>query len=200
MAGVPINDTLSYVDADGKRQGAPVVLAHPPLDLLTDGGTGPNARFRVDVGQTGFFAGREFRTFYEFTTATVFKVVVPVNTIVWQVGVELLEGEARLETVVGGVEGGTFGVTLPVFGRNTMTERPSPFYTPQVVITAGGTLTGGTVIDVLRNKTGGNENFAGSIGIGEGDERGVAPGTYYFRLTVTGTTRGLLRTWWEERP
>lgn len=32
-------------------------------DLMTDGGYGESRRVRVDVGQTGFFAGREFRTF-----------------------------------------------------------------------------------------------------------------------------------------
>lgn len=32
-------------------------IAHPPFDLLTDGGDGPNRRLRVDVGHTGFFAG-----------------------------------------------------------------------------------------------------------------------------------------------
>lgn len=38
-----------------------------PLDLMTDGGDGQNRRLRVDDGQTGFFAGREFRMYREFT-------------------------------------------------------------------------------------------------------------------------------------
>jgi hypothetical protein len=167
---------------------------------MTDGGDGPNRRLRVDVGQTGFFAGREFRTFYEFTTDTVFKVVVPINTILWFLGINLLSGEARLETVAGGTEGGTFSTILPIFGRNNMSERPEPFYTPQVVISAGGTHTGGTILDVLRNKTSDNANFAGAVGVNSSDERGVAAATYYFRLTVTGTTSGTLKVNWEERP
>lgn len=32
---------------------------YPPLKLMTDA-DGDNARLRVDVGQTGFFDGREF--------------------------------------------------------------------------------------------------------------------------------------------
>jgi hypothetical protein len=43
------------------------VYAELPLDMCTDGGTGDFRRLRVDVGQTSFFAGREFRTFREFT-------------------------------------------------------------------------------------------------------------------------------------
>lgn len=170
-----------------------------PLDLMTDGGTGSERRLRVDQAQTGFFEGKEFRTYYEFNAARVFKIVVPVNTIVWQIAVNLLEGECKLETVVGGTEGGTF-TPVTVFPRNNMTDRPLPYYTNQVLVSSGGTQTGGTVLDVLLNRTANNANFAQSVGSSSGDERGVAPNTYYFRLTVTGTTRGNLRFWWEERP
>ena len=61
------------------------VEAYPPIKLMTDD-NGPYSRIRVDVGQTGFFAGREARTFYEFSIASgaaqVIKVVSPTNTIV----------------------------------------------------------------------------------------------------------------------
>lgn len=171
-----------------------------PLDLMTGTHTPPTRRIRTDNGQQGFYDGREFRTYYEFTANTVFKIVVPINTILWNLSLILLEGECRMETVVGGTEGGSFSTILPVFGRNNMSERPEPFYTPVVTIAAGGTHTGGTVLDVIINKTSGNANFSGTVGASAGDERGVSPNTYYFRLTVTGTTRGMLRTHWEERP
>ena len=130
-------------------------LAQPPSKILTDnGGQGPNSRLRVDVAQTGFFAGREFRTFKEWSVATtatyVIKAVVPVNTILFEFGIEVEAGSARIETVVGGTEGGSFSETLPIFVTNTMTERPTPFYTAQNLLTAGGTLTGGTAVSVGR--------------------------------------------------
>ncbi len=158
----------------------------------------PPPRLRVDSGNRGFDDGREFRIFHEFTGNTVFKTVVPVNTILWALNISLLEGECRLETVVGGTEGGTF-TPITIFGRNNMTERPFPFYTNRVTASQGGTHTGGTVLDVLLNKTSDNSNFAASVGASTGDERGVAPNTYYLRLTVTGTTRGILKLRWEER-
>lgn len=170
-----------------------------PLDVMTDGGTGPSRRLRVDVGQTGFFAGREFRTFKEFTGAMVLKAVVPIDVILTSLDVVILEGETRLETVFGGTEGGTY-TALPIFGRNNMNSRPTPYYEPVVTLSSGGTHEGGTVLDVLLNRTVANENFAGSVGVSVGDERGILPGTYYFRLTVTGTTRGLIKASWEERP
>lgn len=182
------------------------ILAHPPFDLLTDGGTGPNRRLRVDVGQTGFFGGREFRTFKELniaaSTTYVIKAVVPVDLILFGIQLSLESGHMRLATVVGGTEGGSFSETLPIFGRNNMSERPTPFYTPVVVLTAGGTHTGGTEIDVLRLKTSANTVQAASVTGEGGDERGVAAATYYFRLQNLSATDAIVGTFsarWEER-
>lgn len=170
----------------------------PVEDLLTDKGSGPNRRLRVDVGQTGFFAGREFRTFFEFSADQVIKAVVPVDIILFGLEVILTAGLLRIETVVGGTEGGSFSNTLPIFPRNTMSERPQPFYTPQVVLTSGGTHTGGTVIDVLLNKTADVTNFSSSVGAENSDERGIGAGTYYLRLTGTAAI-GIIKARWEER-
>lgn len=178
--------------------------------LLTDR-AGVNARLRVDVGQTGFFAGREFRTFKEFDAATtstyVIKIVVPINTILFEFLVQEEAGTLRVETLRAGgdvVEGGSFGETLPVISTNTMTEKPQPPYASQVVLTAGGTLTGGavadgTIIDVSRIKAADNSNFAATVGAEGGAERGVAPGTFYWRFTLTGFI-GVIKARWEERP
>lgn len=176
-------------------------------DLMTDGGTGPNRRLRVDVGQTGFFAGREFRTFKELNIAAsatyVVKAIVPINTILFGLSVSIESGHLRLATVAGGTPGGTFSETLPVLGRNNMSERPTPFYTPQVVLTAGGTLTGGTEIDVIRLKVNNNTNQAVTVGAEGGDERGVAAATYHFRLqnlSASDAILGVFSARWEERP
>lgn len=178
--------------------------------LLTDR-AGDNARLRVDVAQTGFFAGREFRTFKEFAVAAtetyVIKIVVPVNTILFEFGVEIEAGTARIETMRPGgtvVEGGSFSEALPVLPTNTMTEKPQPPYASQVLLTAGGTLTGGsvaegTIIDVLRAKAADNSNFAASVGAEAGAERGVAPATYYWRATLAAFV-GVIKARWEERP
>lgn len=179
-----------------------VVEAYPPSKLLTDG-DGESARIRVDVGQTGFFAGREFRTFKEFnladTTSLVIKIVSPINFIIFGASLNLVEGEIRVESLTGGTEGGSFSDSLPVYARNAMSEVPA-VYTPQIVMTSGGTLTGGAIRDVLLNKTSGNSNFASSVGVEQSDERGLPAGTYYIKLTATGTSRGVFSLRWEERP
>lgn len=177
--------------------------------LLCTGTTRP--RIRVDVAQTGFFEGREFRTFKEFAAATtstyVIKIVVPVNTILFEFGFEIEAGDCRIETMVPGagiVEGGTFSEVLPLIRTNTMTEAPQPPYTGQVAMTAGGTLTGTpspgtTLLDVLRGKAASNSNFANSVGLDAGAERGVPAGTYYWRVTMNAFI-GVIKARWEERP
>jgi hypothetical protein len=158
---------------------------------------------RVDVAQTGFFAGREFRTFLELDMANgevvVIRADVPVDIILFKLETSIVSGELRSETIIGGSEGGTFDQDLPIFPRNTMSERPTPIYEPLVDLTTGGTHTGGTLLDVVLNKTADNANFAGSVGAGTQDERGVGAGLYHFRLTATGAVRGIFRGQWEER-
>jgi hypothetical protein len=171
------------------------------FSIMTDNGDGPNRRMRVDVGQTGFFAGREFRTFREWaaaeTSTQVVKIVVPVDVILFEFQIQLEDGDVRVETVVGGTEGGSFSETLPVRSTNTMSEKPQPPYSPLVVMTMGGTIAGGTVIDISRVKSSGGA-FASTVGSEGGAERGVAAGTYYWRFTFTGFI-GVIKARWEER-
>lgn len=186
------------------------VIAHPPFDLLTDGGDGPSRRLRVDVAQTGFFAGREFRTFREWATATnstfVIKITVPVDVILFEFHVQAEAGSARIETLRPGdglTEGGTFSEALPIIATNTMTEKPQPPYVAQVQLVAGGTLTGAgvpgvTLLDVSRIKAASNSNFAATVGGEGGAERGVPAATFYWRLTLTDFI-GVIKARWEER-
>lgn len=182
------------------------VIAHPPFDLLTDGGDGPNRRLRVDVGQTGFFAGREFRTFREFSIAAgqtlVVRIVVPINVILAEQGVELDDGSIRVTNASGGTPGGSFSEVLPIIGKNNMSDRPSPFYASAVVFSAGGTHTGGFVFDVHRIVAATATAQKSSVGRIVGDERGVAAATYYVRYENfgSGTATGTFWYIWEERP
>jgi hypothetical protein len=179
------------------------VEAYPPAKLITDG-DGDYARIRVDTGQTGFFAGREARTFYEFSIATgasqVIKVVSPVDTIVQTFGIELDLAEMRVELVSGGTEGGTFNTPLPIFKTNTMSTASD--YTQQVTMNRGGTHTGGTVVDVITAIAGDKLQKSTSVNVNENLPLGFAAGTFYIRLVNTdgATATGIFRARWEERP
>lgn len=182
---------------------AETVLAHPPVDLLTNE-NGEKRRLRVDIGETQFFTGRQFRTFrrlsFQNSATLVIRCVTPINMIIHRLSVHLIDGQAEVVTKVGGTAGGTFSETLPIIPRNSMSERPTPFYESVMVITAGGTHTGGTELDVMEVKSLKTTESSGSVGVGIGDERGIAAGTYYFVVNVTGATTGVLEAAWEERP
>lgn len=199
---------------DGSRQSAVPTIPldqagnyAPFPDVLVSGGglNGITPRVKVDVGQTGFYAGREFRSFRELSIAAsgslVIRVTAAVNTIVFGLEVTINTGELRLESVTGGTPGGTFNQSLPVIARNSMTD--TPVYAAQNTLAAGGTHTGGTLLDVILLKTNNNTNQANTIGGTSGDERGVAPAVFYQRFTNLSATDAITGVWrlrWEERP
>lgn len=179
------------------------VEAYPPAKLMTDGDV-DNARLRVDVAQTGFFAGREAYTFRKFNIAIgateVIKVVSPIDTIVQTFGASLTLAQIRIELVVGGTEGGTFSNALPVNRTNNMAVAPA--YTPQVTMAAGGTHTGGTVVDMIELVAGSPATLAQEVTASEDYPLGFPAGTYYVRIINTdgAAAEGIFRARWEERP
>ena len=56
------------------------------------------------------------------------------------------------------------------------------------------------MIDVVRQKTDGNNTRAASVAQSEQTQRGVAPGTYHYRLTAltTDAVVGTFKITWEE--
>lgn len=178
------------------------VEAYPPAKLLTDN-DGSYARLRVDTGQTGFFAGREFRTFLEFniptTNTLVIKIVAGCDTIVQQIAVDLTLAQIKFELRIGGTEGGTFNTSLPVFKTNQMTTASD--YASEVSLAYGGTHTGGTLVDVFEAISGSNVNKAVVQSVTESLPVGFPAGTYYIKLINTdgANALGVLKLRWEER-
>lgn len=182
-----------------------------PSDILTSSRE-KYRRIRVDIAQTGFFEGREFRTFREISIASgatlVMRVIAPVNTILQHVGLTLDSGSIKLRTVAGGTPAGTFDSPLPVIPKNTMAggefpAPPLPLYVAKNSVSSGGTgLSGGVDIDVLRLVVANATGQRSSVGGSQDDARGVGPGTYYwvFQNFGTGTATGVFSSFWEERP
>jgi hypothetical protein len=163
-------------------------------------------RLRVDQGNTGFFEGREFRTFKEFSidpaSTYVLRADWVVNAILHELTTVVDDGHVRISSAVLGTAGGVFGEALPVINKNGMTSKPAPVYLPQNSWVGGGTHTGGTELDVARVLAAVGAGSRTSVGGVLNSERGIAPGTYYIRLTNLGATTatGVLSAWWEELP
>lgn len=163
-------------------------------------------RLRVDTGQTGFFEGREFRTFLEVSiptaTSTYIKFVSPIDFIIFEQSLTLDAGSIRFTALTGATQAGTYSVNLPVIGKNRMVTRKSPYYSPQITASTGGTATGGTVVELFRvvaaNATAQQQTVLGAAST----ERGLPAGTYYLRIENIGnsTATGVYSLIWEERP
>lgn len=179
---------------------------HGPL--LTDR-AGPSQRLRVDPGQTGFFAGRMFRSYTEQVIpvagpAVSFRFTSPVDFILWSQTLTLTQGALRFEIFTGATPSGSW-TSLPIIGVNRMAERPQPYYTPLVTIDTGGSFTGGTAVDVMLVRTAAQNNSASNVGL-ESSERGLPAGTYYGRfstltggLAVNDAAQMIYSIMWEER-
>jgi hypothetical protein len=198
----PFNEDMRLIDM-GDGTFAERVDAYPPKKLMTDD-DGDYARLRVDVEQTGFLAGREFRVNHEFSIASgatqVIKVVAGVDTILYDFMVELTLAELAVRLKSGGTEGGTFGNSISVMKTNQMSTASS--YTSQVTMAYGGTHTGGTTIDTNYLISGANANKSTAEAAGQDNPLGFAAGTYYIILENTdgNTATGVFKARWEERP
>lgn len=175
-------------------------------------------RVRVDEEEIGFYDGREFRTFREFNSSGaatsiaagatyVIKAVVPIDIVLVQLSAHFDNGTVRIETVVGGTEGGSFTDIFPILGANNMAGQRAKvvgggFYLPTVTLSGGGTHTGGTVIDVIRLRTANATAQATTVGATTDSKRGVSANTYYFRITNISASiaEGVFSARWEEKP
>lgn len=163
-------------------------------------------RLRVDVAQTGFFEGREFRSFYEFSVSSgssfVIKFTSAVDFILFEQSLSVDSGGIRFSAITGATETSSFNTSVPVIGKNRMSSRPTPYYTSQASISTGGTISGGTVVEVVRVITANSTAQESSVGGVISTERGLPAGTYYlkFENTENSTTTGVYALFWEERP
>jgi len=180
-----------------------------PKIIVTDK-AGPSQRIRVDDGSTGFFAGRVFRSYLESVIPTAGPAVSarftsPVDFILLSQTLTLTQGAVRAEIFTGATPSGSW-TSLPVIGVNRMSERPQPFYTPQVTVDTGGSFTGGTAVDLILVRTSAQNAQASNVSGILPDGRGLPAGTYYIRfstltggLTVNDAAQLVYAIEWEER-
>lgn len=171
------------------------------IKKLLTGDTLENARLKVDVAQTGFWEGREFRLEREIAGPTVIKFVSPINFILQLQAFASHDGEATLAvySAAQGAEGGTF-TALTQNPNNAMSTTPS--YTPQITLSTGGTFTPSSsdpnfareFVRVVSASATAQQSTVGGSGI---KERGLGANTYY--LVFTGL-KASYRLIYEERP
>lgn len=177
------------------------VEAYPPVKLMTDE-DGPYSRLRVDVGQTSFFAGREFMALHEYSIAQgatiAIRAIATVDVFLQSFVIDNWTGSVRLELKSGSTVTSPFINDIPVMRTNNTAGIDSS-YTTHVDMDNGGVVTGGTILDVFQVVSGNkNESVSG----GSENPVGMAAGTYYMVITNNGnqTATGVFKARWEERP
>ena len=179
-----------------------------PVDVFTASGTPGLRRLQVDVGQTGFFAGREFRAFKELTiTATplIVRVTVPATLdgiILQDMRMSCYQGSIAMRAYRMGTEGGSW-TPVAVWPNNAIPDVPG--YVGKVTIDEGGTLTSPTMqsdaVVAFANETG--KSSTTSL-VALPAERGLPPSVFYLQFSrLPGTTvdgLGVFSAVWEERP
>lgn len=183
--------------------------AIPSFDLLTDGGNGPARRIRVDPGQTGFFARRQWRLSFEFialgTTPIVLRVTMPVNFIIHLQSLSVDDGGVSLRAYrsVQGTPGGSFATPVTMYSVNFMDDQPP--YVFQGSVDTGGTFTPSSpAVETIRVLTSGATAQATTVSASQTGERGLAGDVYYLVIAnlpgISGTSSGVYALIIEERP
>ncbi len=170
------------------------------------------SRLQVDVGQTGFFEGREFRLARKISVAAgtpvTFKFTSAVDFILFEQSVAATEGDLeyyvwRASNIT---ENTPFNTVVPTFGKNISSEykRYSGLrYVTQASVTTGGTITvtdSNMYADYDRAKTSGATAQQTTVGATPESARYLAAGTYYLQfISLAGTSVGRFDIAWEER-
>lgn len=184
------------------------------MNVTSDLGSGFD-RQRVDVGQTGFFEGREFRSYFEFsadagTSLAVgatrsFRFVSPVDFILQSQTIEVDKGGVRIRAFINATDNGSW-TTVPVISKNRSPAHrvfPSGYYVGQATFFTGGSFTGGTEVDVLRSRTASQTVASSNVNASQDATRYLPAGTYFLIMQplsgVNDTSEGIYSLSWEER-
>lgn len=163
-------------------------------------------RVQVDSDSAAFYAGTRFRSFLEVSlaqgaTLTV-RMLRPVDIIIKAFSLSVYSGELRCEIYRAATPAGTWGTALPVIGQNEFADRPTP-YTSQCSLAYGGTITGGTLYDILHVKTASATAQQSTVGMAGTEQLGAPSGSvgyYKFSNPSNGASAGIFVIQWEELP
>ena len=173
-----------------------------PTPIMSTSDDGASARLKVDVGQTGFWEGREFRFEYEISDPIVFKFVSPVDFILQNQVLASHDGVATLAVYLAnqGTPSGVFNVPAGITPNNAMSTAPS--YTGVITINSGGTFTPSSndpnfAREYIKSRASTATAQRSTVGANAAPERGLPAGEYYLAFTGDDASYRLL---YEERP
>lgn len=173
------------------------------------------ARVKVDVAQTGFEQGRQYRISYEFDipngSSRVIKFDSPIDFILQGQNLAVDDGAVLFRAFRSAdvTDNGGFVTIIPVIGINIMSIADP--YVGQVTLSTDGTITPDTpppgvlslAVETIRLRSPTASGQRTTIGETIGDERGLPAGSYYLEFTniaASGAATGVYSLRWEEEP
>lgn len=147
----------------------------------------------VQIQSMGLWEGKQFRMYRTFTVAQQFQFVATKDFILQKQSLYCGTGSVQVQIMTGATPSGVYTDIATQTGKNRL---GNVTYVQANKVQAGGTFTGGTEREVIRSDSG--------VGTGvaytnvDDNARVLPAGTYYFNLTVTGTTAGIYAFEWEE--
>ena len=147
----------------------------------------------VTIQSMGLWEGKQFRMYRVFAAATQLQFVCSKDFILTRQLLYVDDGLAQVRVLTGATPSGTFTDIASQAAKNRLGTNT---YVQQNKMQAGGTFTGGTERELFRADSGGGAGVAFSNI--EDNPRVLPAGTYYFDVTVTGTTAGIYSFEWEE--
>ena len=182
-----------------------IFLKGTPMPSIATSRDGEFARIPVDIAQTSFFEGREFRTTRKITTPKVYRFTAPVEFILSRQDFTVATGEYEFKAWrAADVTASGSWTEVPIFGKNISNSRQlynGAFYNRQCSIQTGGAITvlnPDNYSDFAWLKTSNASGQQVSISDQTAQGRYLAAGTYYLQFTGVGTGSYSLE--WEERP
>ena len=160
-------------------------------------------RLKVDNGEASYFEGREFRSFYEYSIATGATIYLKFScSTEFQLRYQAVtcdDGYIRVAAIAGATPSGSW-TNQPVVGKNRRSTIIQPAYVSQATFSAGGSATGGSVVEVIRLKTASATAQASTVGHAIDSVRGLPAGDYIISIQNLGnaTVNGVYDLYWGE--
>lgn len=163
------------------------------------------SRAAVEIVSARLLLGRQFRSFVDFNIPSASSLVIRAefgsDFVLQSQSLTGTHGEVRFAAVVGATETGSFSATVPVIAKNrTLSHKAGPEYSSVASLASGGSISGGTEVEVVRISAGTSGGHAQTVSGAYANPRMLPAGVYYLKLQNMDNSAaiGVYSIEWEE--
>lgn len=147
----------------------------------------------VQLQSMGLWEGKQFRVYLPFAAARQVRFTCTRDFILSDQILYVDDGQGQVRILTGATPSGVWAAVTTQSGKNRLGTNT---YVQLNTVEDGGTFTGGTERELFRSDAGAGQGI--SFSNIQQNVRVLPAGTYFFDITVTGTTAGIYSFEWEE--